>query len=203
MVGDGTAHGKQTEGVSNRLEATASLLALVRSGDDEARERLAARFLPVLRRWAHGRLPPKARGMVDTDDLVQVGLLRALDQVEHFEPRHPGAFLAYLRRTLLNSIRDEIRRAARRPGGEGLPEELADDAPSLVERAIGTQALERYEEALAGLPEAQQEAVILRVEMGLSYQEIADATGSPSANAARMSVSRALVRLAEVMADYR
>jgi RNA polymerase sigma-70 factor (ECF subfamily) len=82
-----------------------------------------------------------------------------------------------------------------------LPEELADDAPSLVEKAIGTQALERYE-ALT-VCEAQQEAVILRVEMGLSYQEIADAIGSPSANVARMSVSRALVRLAEVMADYR
>jgi DNA-directed RNA polymerase specialized sigma24 family protein len=39
--------------------------------------------------------------------------------------------------------------------------------------------------------------VIARVEMGLTYPELAAATGKPSAGAARMAVSRALLRLAE------
>lgn len=181
------------------LETTARLLELVRSGDDGARERLVVRCLPALRRWAHGRLPSRARGMVDTDDLVQVSLLRALNQVESFVPRREGAFLAYLRRTLLNSIRDELRRTVRRPGGEELTDAIADDAPSLVEEAIGHELVERYEAALATLEETQQEAVILRVEFGYTHQEIADAIGAPTANAARMTVSRALVRLAEAM----
>jgi len=137
--------------------------------------------------------------MLDTDDLVQVAIMRALNKVEGFEAQRAGAFLAYLRRILLNSIRDEIRRAVRRPRSEVLPEELVDHAPSLVEQAIGSEAVEAYQAALAKLPEGQQEAVILRIEFGFTYQEIAEAVGSPSANAARMTVSRALLRLAEVM----
>lgn len=181
------------------VESTAALLEHVRAGDEAARERLVRRYLPALRRWAHGRLPTPARGMVDTDDLVQVALLRALHRVESFEPQRAGAFLAYLRRILLNSIRDELRRAARRPRPEALPEELMDRAPSLVEQAIGREAVEAYEAGLARLPESQQEVVILRIEFGFTYLEIAEAVGSPSANAARMTVSRALLRLAEVM----
>ena len=171
----------------------------MRDGDGDARDRLLSRYLPALRRWAHGRLPNRARGMVDTDDLVQVSLLRALDHVTRFEPRHEGAFLAYLRRIVLNAIRDEIRRSARRPGADELSEELADGTPSPVERAVGREVVEAYETALARLGEVQQEAVIMRVEMGFSYQEIAAALGRPSANAARMTVSRALLRLAEEM----
>lgn len=184
------------------LESTATLLELVRAGDDEARERLVRRYLPGLTRWAHGRLPGRARGMVDTDDLVQVALLRALRKVESFEPQHAGSFLAYLRRTLLNSMTDEIRRADRRPAAEPLGEDLVDGSPSIIERTIGREAVAAYEAALGKLPGPAQEAVILRIELGFSYPEVAEATGSPSANAARMMVSRALLALAEVMREH-
>jgi RNA polymerase sigma-70 factor (ECF subfamily) len=188
---------------SSELETTSDLLARVRAGDGAARERLVARYLPLLRRWAHGRLPFSARGLADTDDLVQVTLLRALDRVEEFEPRREGAFLAYLRSILLNAIRYEIRRSVRLPGGAKLGENVADPEPSPLEQAIGRDLLDSYETALATLPEDQQEAVILRVEFGFTHEEIAAATGSPSANAARMRVSRALVRLAEALDERR
>ena len=181
------------------LESTASLLAEIRAGSSNARERLVCRYLDPLRRWARGRLPAGARDLTDTDDLVQVTLLRALDRVEQFEYRKEGAFLAYLRRILQNRIRDEARRVARRPDREDLPEELPAAEPSPLEHAIGQEALERYERALASLEPDQQEAVILRIELGRTYPEISAALGSPSSNAARMKVSRALVRLAEVM----
>ncbi len=184
-------------------ETTAALLELIRAGDQAATDRLLVRCLPARRRWAHGRLPTRARGMVDTDDLVQVSVLRALNQAGRFEPRREGAFLAYLRRILLNAVRDEIRRASRRPGGEEVSADLADPAVPAVEQLIGRETMEAYEEALAGLSDAQQEAVILRVEFGYTFPEIAEATGSPSANAARMTVARALVRLAEAMDDRR
>lgn len=183
-------------------ESTATLLELVRAGDDGARERLIRRYLPGLRRWAHGRLPGRARGMVDTDDLVQVAMLRALRKVESFEPQHTGSFLAYLRRILLNSMTDEIRRADRRPAAEPLGEDLVDGSPSLIEQTIGREAVAAYEAALAELSGPAQEAVILRIELGFSYPEIAEAIGSPSANAARMTVSRALLALAEVMREH-
>ena len=43
--------------------------------------------------------------------------------------------------------------------------------------------------------------IIGRVELGLTYSEIAAAAGKPSANAARMAVTRALIRLAEEMGE--
>ncbi|MEO6461823.1 MAG: hypothetical protein ABIP29_01995, partial [Candidatus Eisenbacteria bacterium] len=63
------------------LEATSLLLERCRAGDTAARDRLFQRFLPLLRRWAHGRLPASARPLADTDDLVQVSLVRALNHV--------------------------------------------------------------------------------------------------------------------------
>jgi RNA polymerase sigma-70 factor (ECF subfamily) len=117
--------------------------------------------------------------------------------VERFEPRREGAFLAYLRQVLLNAVRGEIRTAARRPSGGPLDEALVDPAPVL--KAIGADILETYENALEALPEIQREAVVLRVEFGYGYGEIAEAIESPSVDAARMMVARALVRLTELM----
>jgi len=139
--------------------------------------------------------------MIDTDDLVQLTLLRALDHVKEFEPRRPGAFLAYLRKILFNQIRDQIRRTVRRPRQENLNEGLIDPCASPLERVIGKQAIERYEEALRRLPADYQAAIMLRLEAGLSYQEMADVLERPTANAARLLASRALLRLAEEMRE--
>jgi RNA polymerase sigma-70 factor (ECF subfamily) len=181
------------------LESTASLLARVREGVPQARDQLVRRYLPILQRWARGRLPTPARDLVDTDDLVQVTLLRALDRVKEFEPRHEGAFLAYLLRILKNQIRDQARRVGRKPTTEEVTETITEPGASPLEQAIAKELFEDYEAAVARLSDRQQEAVMLRVELGFTYGQIAEATGHPSADAARMFVARALVRLAELM----
>lgn len=183
------------------LDSTTKLLARIREGDAVARDQLIQRYLQTLRRWAHGRLPAHARGLADTDDLVQSTLIRALNRLGSFEPQHDGAFLAYLRKALLNQIRDEIRRAERRPGADGTSDQIAAREPSPVEEAIGHETLARYEAALGGLSDREQQAVFLRVELRLEYQGIADALGIPTANAARMYVGRAIARLAERMGE--
>ena len=180
-------------------DSTGKLLIRARAGDDRAREALLARSREPLRRFAHGRLPSYARDLFDTDDLVQVTLIKVFQHMGTFEQRGEGAFFAYLRQITLNKIRDEIRRVSRRPGRAEFKESIASQARSPVEEAIGREALERYEAALLELPEAQRGLVMMRLEMGLSYREIADSTGSPSENAARMAVARAVMRLAERM----
>jgi RNA polymerase sigma-70 factor (ECF subfamily) len=181
------------------LTSTRTLILRVRRGDARAREELAARVLPGLRRWARGRLPGRARALADTDDLVQISLLRALGRVEQFEPRREGAFLAYLHRVLLNCIREEIRRASASPAASPLTDDLIEDRPALLDRTLGTDAVDAYESALAGLPERQQQAVVLRIEFGFTFPEIADILGHTNPDAVRMLVSRGLVRLAEGM----
>jgi RNA polymerase sigma-70 factor (ECF subfamily) len=184
-------------------ESTSDLLDQARDGSEAACDRLVRRYLPILKRWAHGRLPASARGLAETDDLVQVTLTRAVRRAAQFESRREGAFLAYLRRTLLNALRDEIRRSTRAPGLEPLHDELLDPRPSILEQAIGREAMQTYEMALASLPEINQEAVILRVEFGFGYDHIATMVGSPSADAARMMVSRSLLKLAEALHEHR
>ena len=181
---------------THAAESTATLLSLLRQGDDSARDRLVARYLPMLRRWAHGRLPARARDLNDTHDLVQIPLLSALKNVEQFESRHEGALLAYLRTTLLNAIRGEIRRVGRAGVVESLPEDSGMvGAETPLPRLDSDQWLD-YENALAKLPEIKREAVLLRLEFGMSYAEIASALDRPSEAAASMMVSRALVDLA-------
>ena len=179
------------------VEATQLLLAQARAGDNPARERLFARFLPRLEEWAHCRLPHNARGIADTDDLVQVTLVRALNRLEEFEWRREGAFLSYLRTILLNVVRDEIRRSRPLLNREPLDDRMPSRARSELERMIGEETLERYEVALAELPEDQREAVLMRLEFGYSHGEIAEALGKPSVDAARMTVARGLAKLGE------
>jgi RNA polymerase sigma-70 factor (ECF subfamily) len=157
------------------------------------------RYLPILRRWAHGRLPGRARDMSDTDDLVQVALMRGLGQVENFDQRRTGAFLAYVRQIVRNQIRDEIRRPARRAQRVELTEDLPDGGVSPLEEAIGKQSLERYESALMLLPRKQRESVVMRLEMGFAYREIADALDFPTEEAARVAIRRALERMKRTM----
>lgn len=188
-----------TKSSSSELESTAALLERARDGEEAARQELMARYLPILHRWARGRLPAYARDLSETADLVQTTLARALDNLDHFESQGEGAFLGYLRQILLNAVRDEKRRASRRPYHDSLPEELGTREPSALERAIGRERLERYEEGMAQLEERQRQAIILRLEFGYSHAEIAEALDAPSANAARMVVSRAVMRLSELV----
>ncbi|OLE83872.1 MAG: hypothetical protein AUF76_05175 [Acidobacteria bacterium 13_1_20CM_2_65_9] len=182
-----------------RLDTTVDLVERVKSGDRKALDQLCSRFLPALRRWASGRLPRWTRDVMDTDDLVQETVVRAMNRMGTFESRHEGALQAYLRQAVVNRIRDEVRRATRAPASAELDENLSDRAASPLEQAIGHEAIERYEAALAQLKPEEREAIVARIEMECSYQEVAQALGKPSADAARMTVSRALLRLAEEM----
>ena len=179
------------------VESSAELLRQARGGDDFAWDRLCAQHRQWLHKWAQGRLPARLRGVLDTDDLVQDTLLRTLRHVRDFEPRHEGALHAYLREALANRIREEARRIGRRPGAAPLDGNLAGHGPTPLEAAVGRENLDRYEAALSRLRPEDREAVVMRIELGLSHDEIARALGKPSADAARMAVSRALVRLAE------
>jgi RNA polymerase sigma-70 factor (ECF subfamily) len=181
------------------LLATSELLRLAQGGDDRASAALLARYLPRLQLWAAGRLPLYARSLFDTGDLVQETLLRVLQGLDRIEAKGPGGFQAYVRQALLNRLRDEIRWAARRPGPEDVPETLEDLAPSPLESTIGADVLARYERSFAGLADADQELLHLRIELDFDYKEIARMTGKPSVDAARMAVQRALARLAEGM----
>jgi RNA polymerase sigma-70 factor (ECF subfamily) len=183
-------------------EPTEQLLRRIRGGEEAARQALYERCLPLLRRWAHGRLPHQARDIADTDDLVQITLMRALRHLEEFETSRSGSFLAYLRQILLNEVRAELRKRQRygdKVDIETLPP-LVDESASVAEQLIGRERWRHYERALAELDRHDQALIVLRLEFGLGYPEIALETGG-TANAVRMRVTRALKVMTDRIAE--
>ena len=180
-------------------EPTMELVIRARNGDRMATEALLERCLPQLQRWAHGRLPAAARGSLDTSDLVQDAALNLVKRLELFEPRHVGAMQGYLRQSVINRIRDEVRKIGRHAPPTELPDDHPSDRTSPLEAAIQSEAYERYRQALARLEPKDRELIVARVEIQWSVAEIAQRFGMRTVDATRMAVSRAVRRLTEQM----
>lgn len=189
------------DGTESSWDSTLTLLTRARDGDAEALDELFARYVPMLRRWAAGRLPRCYRDLADTPDLVQETMVQVFKKIEGFEHRGEGAFYAYLRQAVMNRIRNEIRNAGRRPGKIELDENVPEDGLSPLEAAIGTEAVEKYEAALYRLRDEERELIVARLELGLTYAEVAEAARKPSPDAARMAIARAVARLIEEMSE--
>jgi RNA polymerase sigma-70 factor (ECF subfamily) len=144
-------------------------------------------------------VPQWARNSIDTGDLVQETALKAYNNLGAFEPRHKGALFGYLRRALLNRIRDQFRNAAR----HGTPLELDEDSPgkgaSPLDSAIAEQDQRRYAAAMQRLRENDRVAIVGRVELGYSYEQLALILDKPTPEAARLAVRRALLRLKDTL----
>ncbi len=181
-------------------DSSERLLDRVRAGDADAVDALMARQLPRLLRWASGRLPRWARDVADTADLVHDVIARALPKLAHISPQRERALQAYLRQSVTNRIRDEYRRAVRQPETIALTEEHPTSDASPLDRALQHDIAIRYRAALQRLSSTDRELVVARFDLGYSYEQIAFMLGRPSPDAARVAVSRALVRLAREMA---
>lgn len=191
-------------GIISRSGSRLSSLALLlraKAGDASAVSRLFRRLLPELRRWAHGRLPGWARRRVDTDDLVQDSFLHLHRHLKSIEPRRRDVLAAYLRQSIRNRIRDEIRRAGQVELSGVAVSDPADWAPSPAEESERRAEEERYRQGLERLSQQDRELIVGRLEMGYSYQQLALATGRETPDAARVAVRRALLRLADTIND--
>ncbi|MEQ1870598.1 MAG: sigma-70 family RNA polymerase sigma factor [Vicinamibacterales bacterium] len=176
-------------------ESTMELVVRARGGDRQASEALLERCLPQLKRWAHGRLPAAARGNLDTNDLVQDAAMNLLRRLDYFEPRHVGAMQGYLRQSVINRIRDEVRRIGRNAPPVELPDDHPSDRTSPLESAIKAEAYDRYRTALQTLPPRDRQLVVARVEVQWTVAEIAHRFNMRTVDAARMAVGRAIRRL--------
>jgi RNA polymerase sigma-70 factor (ECF subfamily) len=178
---------------------TIELLARVRAGDDDARDRLVERALPALLKFASRRVPSCIRGAADTRDLVHDVIVRALPRLESFRADGPGALQAFLRRAVANRIVDEVRRSrSRQPAAETV-ERLGDRRPSVLAKMISRQDLDRLRAAFATLSPSDRALLLTRFQVERGYADVARAHNKPTANAARAAVTRAVARLAKAM----
>lgn len=184
---------------SSRALPSVMLLARMQRGETAARDELMRRYWPRLARWAQGRLPIGARDLYDTSDLVQETMMAALRRLDDFRPDHDGSLQAYLRTAILNRIRSLVRSPRTRGGKVEVDSAIVDPGPSPLEEAVGREAIDRYERAIGRLHADDRDLIHLKVELDLSYEEIAQEMGKPTIVAARKAVSRALYRLSREM----
>jgi RNA polymerase sigma-70 factor (ECF subfamily) len=133
-------------------------------------------------------------GNVDrADDLVQETLLRALANIDSFEP---GSNMpAWLFTILRNLFRSEYRK--RRREVEDAEGTYAQSLKSQPEQSSHIE-FQEFRAALAKLPPDQREALILVGASGFSYEEAAQICGC-AVGTIKSRVNRARVRLAEML----
>ena len=169
------------------------LMAELRSkADDAAFEELARRYTDRAYRAALAMLGAPAAA----EDAVQECFLRLVRARRSYRPdsRFSPWFYAMLR----NACRDEIRRRGRASAARGAgprPDEGQPPHAELELREAGAAA----GRALAQLPEAEREVLILRVLGGLRFAEIAAVCGI-SPEAAKKRAYRGLERMRRELA---
>ena len=161
-------------------------------------ERVLATLVPFFHRWTHGRLPSYARRRMDTGDIVQeaiVGVLRNLGEIHAADPE---ALAKYLAIAIRNRIADEVRRASHGEVANRISDP-ADARASPLEEAIDSENHRHYRAALLTLADDDQALLVGRIELGLSFDELALVTKRNSPDAARVATRRAALRLARAM----
>jgi RNA polymerase sigma-70 factor (ECF subfamily) len=165
-------------------------------GDREAENEICARYLPRLHRWAKGRLPRGARPAMDTGDLVQDVLARAIRAFPDFAPKHEGSFPAFLKTILDNRVTDLGRAGQRRPTPGQLDpnHEIASDGATPYEETVRREEQARFQRVYQRLSPRDQQLLYLRVEAGHRYDTIAGVLDS-TPDAVRIATRRAMQKL--------
>lgn len=199
---------------TSELSETINLLGQARAGDRGAADNLFLKIGPRLEAIVRLRLGYRLRTKMETLDVVQDAMLAALPHLEVKQFNSSGEFFHWLSALLENRIRDLADHfgAAKRNTGREQPLEspvvngdtrlgpiaslATGDTPSMI--AAGREEVRRLEQAIDELPEDQREALILVRYTGMSLAE-AGQEMNRSADAVRMLVSRAIVRLGSLL----
>ena len=168
------------------------------NGDGVALERVLGRIHPVIVRYCRSRMSAGHRSSASADDVAQEVCMAVLTALPSF--RHEGKpFLAFVYGICAHKVADAHRVAAR-----SRTHSVAEvpDAPSTArgpeQHVVANSTARVVEEMLGTLPETQQEILRLRVVVGLSAEETAEALGM-SAGAVRVSQHRALAKLRHLL----
>jgi len=138
------------------------------AGNREAFGQLVEAYWPRLYRW----LFQLTQNRHVAEDLAQDAFLRAWEHLQRFQPG--TNFRAWLFRIAHNALHNSRRGPANRRAN--LPSDLPDQEPSPDARLLGRELLQRLAEAVSALPAEWRAALLLRVDEGLSFRQIAEIT---------------------------
>ncbi|MET0757101.1 MAG: sigma-70 family RNA polymerase sigma factor [Mycobacterium sp.] len=180
-----------------RLDA---VVAEAVAGNRDALRKVLETIRPIVVRYCRARLGAGERSGFSADDVAQEVCLAAITALPRYKEQG-RPFLAFVYGIAAHKVADAHRAAARNRAEptDAVPERFSSDAGP-EQMAIDSESSARMAKLLAVLPEKQREILILRVVVGMSAEETADAVGS-TAGAVRVAQHRALARLkAEIIA---
>jgi RNA polymerase sigma-70 factor (ECF subfamily) len=190
------------------LTLTFELIRSAQGGDDQALNRLLERYYERIRRVVRLRLGRKLRSRVDSGDILQETLLAALGSFDRFEMKDEAAFLNWLAKIAERQVmaaahhhgaqkRDMDRQAplVRRQDGETIGIDVAATGMIPADALGEAEQQQMMEDCLHELAEDYRELIILRDYEGMGWSDIAEMTGRPSADAARMMHAKAMIEL--------
>jgi RNA polymerase sigma-70 factor (ECF subfamily) len=176
------------------MDDLAVIVAQAVAGQRAAVERLLGYVRPLIVRYCRARVGRQERSFASADDVAQEVCLAVLTALSTY--RDQGRpFLAFVYGIAAHKVADAHRAAARNrsePVAEVPDEPELDAGPE--QRAMRVEMTTRMAELLQVLPAKQREILVLRVVVGLSAEETADAVGS-TPGAVRVAQHRALARL--------
>jgi RNA polymerase sigma-70 factor (ECF subfamily) len=179
-------------------ETDADLVRRARGDDQRAFSLLMARH----KHWVYRFVRRYVGDADEAYDVVQDAFVAAMSNLHRYDPERP--FDVWLRRIALNKCRDRARRLAVRHAfglsrrGPEETEAVADTAPGAEDTAASSAALKALDQAIAALPAALKEPLVLTVLEGLSQKEAGALLGL-SAKAVEVRVYRAKRQLAEML----
>ena len=192
-------------------EQTRQLLDDVRTGDPHALGRLLTRHQPYLQRFVELRLDPRLLVRFDPADVVQEAQLQAMRRLPRYleQPRLPFRLwlrqlahdqLLNLRRVHAGTARRSVDREVALPEGSAaaFASQLLAAGSSPSQHLSRQELARRVREAMARLPEADREVLLLRHFEGLSNPEVAALLGL-SAGAVSKRYGRAVLRLHDLL----
>ncbi|MBC7784621.1 MAG: sigma-70 family RNA polymerase sigma factor [Burkholderiales bacterium] len=178
------------------LETDEFLLGRLRQGDAQSGEKLVVRYHQPLMRYLQ-----RVCGRVElAEELHQQAWLSVLEHIEKFDPASSGGgFKAWLFRIATNKANDLWRSHGRqRAAHDGLKLVTDQSAPEAGARLEASDDEAKLRVAIARLPEAQRQVLMLRYYSGLKFAEIAEMLGCPL-NTALGRMHKAMVKLKELM----
>ena len=174
-------------------DSDAVLVERLRKGDTRAAETLVRRYHSPLM----GYLLRLGGQQATAEELHQQTWLSVLQHADRFSPTAGGSFKSWLFRIATNKANDLWRRRRREPAGDTALESAAAPAEDRTEAAEDAQ---RLRAAIANLPEAQRQVLVMRYYGGLKFTEIAQSLGCPL-NTALGRMHKALIRLRGMLDD--
>lgn len=164
------------------------------AGSRDALREVVETIRPIVVRYVRARIGSNERVGLSADDVAQEVCLAAIQALPRYQDQG-RPFLAFVYGIASHKVADAHRAAARNrsePTDE-VPERFSLDAGP-EQMAINSDSAARMQKLLAVLPEKQREILTLRIVVGMSAEETAEAVGS-TPGAVRVAQHRALARL--------